>query len=621
MNMLKTHARTLFIIFGFAAMAFSADTDIRLNTVGFLPDKEKRASISATCSNFSLVRSSDNAAVFSGAVSGPKKNIDTDEDIYSADFSDFKEEGTYFLKVENVGRSTDFQIKNDVFNDIFYHCTRAMYLWRCGCAVSDTFSGNTYSHAACHMSDAYLDYVSSSHTLKPSLKGWHDAGDFNKYTVNAGVTLGMMFKAWEQFGQLIQTVRLDIPETGSKFPDFLAEIKWELDWLLTMQLDDGSVSHKISTLQFCGFIMPEKETTDRYFVPWGSAATADFIAMMAMAGRVYRPFDSLFSDTCLNAAKRSYEFLSKDTGNHSADQTGFSTGAYATSDKDDRLWAAAEMWETSGDTKYLADFETRASSYAKKINIDWDWSNVKNLGMFAYLLSKRTGKNQQVENSIKNDLILSADTIVMRRNAHGYGRPLDTVYYWGCNGSVARQTMILQIGNSLSPKKEYVSTSLDAINHLFGRNYYCRSFVTGLGFNPPLHPHDRRSIADSIAAPWPGYLVGGGWPGAKGWVDVDTNYTTNEIAINWQGALIYALAGFIRQPDAAVRISRLSQNSKRHCATRLVSGLSRIEIPAGHVYFYDCTGRLVRKLTSEKACSISLAKYSLGDGILFMHSF
>ena len=69
--------------------------------------------------------------------------------------------------------------------------------------------------------------------------------------------------------------------------------------------------------------------------------------------------------------------------------------------------------------------------------------------------------------------------------------------------------------------------------------------MTGLGRNPPLNPHDRRSGADNITPPWPGYLVGGPHPSPKDWVDSQNDYRTNEIAINWNGALIYALAGFL----------------------------------------------------------------------------
>lgn len=68
----------------------------------------------------------------------------------------------------------------------------------------------------------------------------------------------------------------------------------------------------------------------------------------------------------------------------------------------------------------------------------------------------------------------------------------------------------LQVANKVSPNAEYVNAALDAVAHLFGRNYYGRSYVTGLGRQPPMNPHDRRSGADGIVAPWPGYLVGGG---------------------------------------------------------------------------------------------------------------
>jgi endoglucanase len=613
----RTPSISIIILFITAAL-FAADTDIRLNTLGFFPDREKRASISAACTNFSVVNAADGSEVFSGQVTGPKNNTDTQENLYTADFSSFAEEGTYYLRVDGVGRSPDFAIKRNVYNFAYFTAMRAMYLWRCGTAVSGAYNGNTYQHAACHTADAYLDYI-SGHTLKESLKGWHDAGDYNKYTVNAGITVGMMLQAWQQFKPLIESVTLDIPESGNSLPDFLAEVKWELDWILTMQLDNGSVSHKISTPGFCGFIMPEAETAPRYFVPWGSAATADFVAMTAMAARIYEPYDAGFSKTCLDAARKSYDFLAANTANHPADQAGFTTGGYTTSDSDDRLWAAAELWETTGEQKYLTDFETRANNQRVKIDVDWDWGNVKNLGMYTYLLSKRTGKSQSLNDAIKTRMIQVADSIVLTGTGHGYGRPLGTTYYWGCNGTVARQTMSLQIANLISPKADYTATALDAIGHLLGRNFYCRSFVTGLGHNPAMHPHDRRSMADTIADPWPGYLVGGGWPGAKNWVDIDTNYETNEIAINWQGALIYALAGFIAPTNSG--ISTLPSNVSTVKNRKWViptNGLTSVTLPAGSYIVYTCQGRMVKKLVSNDATRFVPRKMGLKPGVYLL---
>ena len=619
--MQRTMMMVLALIMLSSMIGSAADTNIRLNSLGFLPDKGKRASINTACSQFTVIRVPAGTTASSGSVSGPRRNTDTDEDIYTADFSALTEEGTFYLNVEGVGRSPDFPIKKDVYNFAYYTAVRAMYLWRCGCAVSGVFNGSTYKHAACHMSDAYLDYVGGGHLISPSLKGWHDAGDFNKYTVNAGITVGMMLDAWELFGPLIENIPLDIPETGGKFPDFLAEVKWELDWLLTMQNSDGSVSHKVSALNFCAFIMPEAETADRFFVPWGSAATADFVAMTAMAARIYKPYDSLYSRQCLNAAIKSYNFLAANPADHQPNQSAFSTGGYGTTDPDDRLWAAAEMWETAGEQKYLMDFETRANSQSVKVDIDWDWGNVKNLGMFTYLLSKRAGKNAGLYDAIKTGLIQVADGIVATRNNHGYGRTLGATYYWGCNGTVARQTMVLQIANLLSPNKDYVNTALDAIGHLFGRNYYCRSFVTGLGINPPMNPHDRRSGADNIRDPWPGYLVGGSWPGAKSWVDVQDNYEVNEICINWQSPLIFALAGFVNPPASGIRPfcqGNRSSGLQKRDFYRTVNGCARASIPIGHFCFYDCKGRYLMGIDAPSPRVIDLSRIGLRQGIYFV---
>jgi len=523
---------------------YNIDSRIRLNSLGFLPDSDKLATIAASCTRFQLA--GENGEVVLEGTTTQKYDADTSEQVWIADFSSVKAEGTYCLVIQGVGKSVNFKIARNVYNEAYKTAMLGMYLMRCGTSVSATYNGTTFSHAACHTNDAYTDYINNQHMIKDGKKGWHDAGDYNKYVVNAGVTVGAMFMAWEQFEDRIKSMQLIMPESSNSMPDFLDEMKWEIDWLFTMQYLDGSgkVSHKLTTKDFGDFIPPENETAERYYTPWGSAATADFVAMMAMASRIFRPYDAEYANKCIEAAKVSYACLKANPGNVKPNQSGFSTGGYDSDDTDDRLWAAAEMWETLGESSYLSDFETIASKQSKKIDIDFDWANVKNLGMYTYLLSERTGKNQSLYNTIRTELISAADSAVGTRNSHGYGRPLGTSYYWGCNGSVARQTMLLQIANKISPKEEYINTALDAIGHLFGRNYYGRSYVTGLGVNPPMKPHDRRSGGDNIVEPWPGCLVGGGHT-SKGWKDDQDDYETNEIAINWSGAFIYALAGFV----------------------------------------------------------------------------
>jgi endoglucanase len=530
---------------GLAVPSRAADSDLRLNTIGFLPQGEKRASIAKQSSEFAVIRVSDGARVFAGRVSGPVVNGDTNEKLWTADFSSLREPGLYALDVRGVGRSAPFRVGADVYRLPFYTVMRGMYLWRCGTAVSGKQNGQTFAHGACHTNDAYLDFVGGGHVRKDGTRGWHDAGDYNKYVTNAGFTVGTMLQAWEQFKPTLSGVTLGIPESRNGAPDYLDEIRWELEWLLTMQMEDGRVFHKVSTRSFGGFVLPEAETAERYFAPWSSAATADFTAVMAMAARDFSAYDGTFARRCLDAAGKSFAYLTAHPEDHPAELRGFSTGGYQTGDGSRRLWAVAELWETTGDPAYLKEFERRAEASTPKVDRTCGWANVKNLGMYTYLLSRRKGKDPAVLDVARRELLSVADAIVRSRNSHGYGRPLGTVYYWGCNGDVAQQVETLQVAHRLTPKAEYLNTALDALGFLFGRNAYGRSFVTGLGHDPPMHPHDRRSGADAVVDPWPGYLVGGGWPKATDWVDRQESYQTNEIAINWNGALIYALAGFV----------------------------------------------------------------------------
>ncbi len=525
------------------AVAKSPAPAIRLNTLGYLPATPMAATVAAESGQFQVRRLADGAIVWEGELSPPRLNVDTGERLAIADFSGLGEAppGDYELVVSPSGERVQFRIDANLYREPFRLATRAMYLWRCGTPVHGEHAGDHFEHGPCHMDDALLNLVGQPGVRGPMTGGWHDAGDYNKYVVNAGATVGVMFRAWEDYGPAIESVELGIPETAPKLPDFLAELKWELDWLRSMQADDGSVYHKVSTKNFGGMIASDKDADPRYVVPWSSAATADFTAMMAQAARLYEPYAPEFAADCLRAAKRSYAFLQANPHEHKAEQGEFQTGGYDAPDEDDKLWAAAELWETTGDPALLVDVEKRIEANAN-VDVDWDWQNLKNLGLLTYLFAKREGRNVALVERVRKNLFASANEIVAAAKAHGYARPLGQRYYWGCNGTVARQAVVLQAAYRLTGGGKYRSATLDGLNHLLGRNYFGRSFITGLGERPPLRPHDRQSEGDAVAAPWPGYLVGGANPKATDWTDRMEDYRTNEIAINWNGALIYALA-------------------------------------------------------------------------------
>jgi endoglucanase len=526
---------------------FGQSLPVHLNSIGFLPEYKKTAVIPNPCESFKVVNAENGKEVFSGQTTGPVFQKDVDQNVWTADFSALKTPGKYYLEVPGLGKSTEFEIADDVFRFATKTSYRAFYLWRCGMAVRGEYDGIVYETEACHLNDGYEDYLGNPGLQRDGTGGWHDAGDHGKYIVNAGVTVGVLFYAWDHFQENLEKIDYELPETAPEFPQFLKELKWETDWILKMQYPDGSgrVSHKLTRTSFSGFIMPQDDHEKRYFTEWSSAATADFVAMMAMAARHFEPYDAAYAKKCLDAAWVSYRFLQENPKHKRFEQGDFRTGGYQSNDVDDRLWAAAEMWETTGNPQCLADFEKRAAEMNFEIDENWDWSDVSNLGMFTYALSKKNGKNIDVAQSIHKNIIENADALVKKAQEDVYNRPLAGRYYWGCNGTVARQTLNLQVANKLQPNKNYIETALDAVNHIFGHNYYNRSYVTGLGIDPPMNPHDRRSGADGIKAPWPGYIVGGGHS-ATDWVDKEESYSHNEVAINWQAALVYALAGFVK---------------------------------------------------------------------------
>jgi len=171
------------------------------------------------------------------------------------------------------------------------------------------------------------------------------------------------------------------------------------------------------------------------------------------------------------------------------------------------------------------------------------------LAFATYLTSSHPAeRNADIVAQLTKSLVTRAQEIVAMSQNNGYRRPLGierSTWYWGCNGTVASQTLLLHLADKLQPDPAYRAAAQCALDYLFGRNFHSRSYVTGLGALPPEHPHDRRG-----EPAWPGYLVGGGWPDGRSWKDELAKYDLNEIAINWNAALIYATAAFAEPQPA-----------------------------------------------------------------------
>jgi endoglucanase len=369
--------------------------------------------------------------------------------------------------------------------------------------------------------------------------GWHDAGDYGKYTNNAAFSLGMMFRAWELYRDKLAALPLAIPEHGGPIPDFLAEAKVQLDQLLKMQRDDGSVYQQVSEVGFEGFISPYADMSTRYIFGYGTLQAADLVAVAAAGARLFSLYDPAYAAVCLAAAERSWAYLQANPF-VAADLSGTKhPGYWRRDDGPERLWAAAELWETTAAADALAAVEAKLAT--TQVSANWDWTNVGNLGVFTYVLSGREGRTPSVLAQTSDNVVRSAQTILSQIANSGFGRGIPN-YVWGSNGTIARVTLNLMVANRIAPDAKLLDGVVAELDHLLGRNVYGRSFVTGLGHFSPIHPHHRPSASSGA---WPGLLVGGPNGSATAWTDEQGAYEQNEIAINWNTAMIFAAASML----------------------------------------------------------------------------
>ena len=554
----------------FASGDATPTVKIKVDQVGYPAGAQKLAIVSAPGQTFELKRAEDNATVFQGRLSAGVTDANSGDTVETADFSSFRQPGTYYLDVSGVGRSWSFSIGHDVFSRTYYLAMRAFYGLRCGTAVDlgPEFPG--YSHPACHLIGRFHP-SSGKEGPRDNVGGWHDAGDYGRYIVNSAISTGTLLWAWEFYGSKLANLKLNIPETGNGTPDLLNEVRWNLEWMLKMQDDDGGVWHKQTSEHFPGFVMPEDDQLVSFVIGTGGApfkstcATADLAAVGAIAARVYERYDKKFAAANLRAAREAWAWTERFPNAAFRNPPGISTGEYGDANcGDERLWAAAELWRTTGDDAYNRYFLQSYAQYLPTLRAPEpeSWRVVAPMGLWAYALATRKGADSRVVAEIRRAALAAARDIVDRSRSNPYRISMVAQdYVWGSNGQVGNYGVQLLVTNAISPDPAFEESALEDLHYLLGRNTYSLSWVTQVGANPCRHPHHRPSGADKNPEPWPGLLSGGpnaarqdavlqalprDLPPAKVYSDDQGSYASNEICINWQAMLVFLLAGGLK---------------------------------------------------------------------------
>lgn len=538
-----------------------------VNQLGYYPKGRKQAVIinGALNKDFRLVDAVSGKMVYSGKLSEPIQSKNSSLVTRIADFSEFTTPGIYKVAAGQL-ETPAITIGENVLREAATTALKGFYYQRASLPLDEKYAGKWARHAG-HPDDVVYIHSSAATKKRPegtvisAPHGWYDAGDYNKYIVNSGITMGTLLAAYEDFPEYFAERTTNIPETGNGVPDILNEVAYNLRWMLTMQDPyDGGVYNKLTNAAFDPLNAKPGETKEpRYVVQKGTAATLDFAAVTAQAARIYKKQPSVYpglADSCLKAAHKAWKWAIKNPAiaydqnqmnkNHNPE---ISTGGYGDRNfTDEWFWAAAELFITTQDKQFKKTIDENTMNNPSVPT----WNNVYLLGVYSLIRFK----DAEYSARFRPAVLALADGLIDAIPSSAFGVVMGkdrSDFFWGSNSQAANQGIALINAYLITQDANYLNAAATNADYLLGKNATGYCFLTGYGYRSVVNPHHRPSVSDNIAEPIPGLLSGGPNPGAPRidgqyyeftepettFADVNGSYASNEIAINWNAPVVY----------------------------------------------------------------------------------
>jgi endoglucanase len=531
--------------------------------------------------------------------------------LWSGDFSTVREPGDYTIQIRREDRiekeillfeTAPFEISDGWIYRQLLANIKSFYYQRSGVELLPEFAGK-WTRPMAHRDDAIGFHPSMQREgMWNAHGGWYDAGDYGKYIVNGGVSVAALLLACElaeeSLGAETEPCRNQLREAllggGAETGDGLKqyslkdEVRFELEFFLRMQDEDGGVFFKVTPEHWDGFISPKESDSlqKRMILGKSTTSTLNFAGVMAAAYRVYRGSDAAFAERCLQSAVSAYRWAVARPFVDWPHNTEGSGGYGDEHAEDEFFWARAMLYrelQTRGSIGGLTAAELRPQlledmeKLPPKFGVDW--RDTQNLGWIGLALQDQ---DDELRNSARRTLEKTAADIIEAQKHDAYGISLSK-FIWGSNGEIANHALTLAVvkrwkkdtcldGACGSDCGENVGggereargngLSLDfwcreLLNFIYGRNPVDVSFVTGSAWSSPKFPHHRLSHSDGVIEPIPGLLVGGinsdrqdmhrapHYPGELAgfsYTDEQCSFASNETAINWNAPLTAVLA-------------------------------------------------------------------------------
>jgi len=559
---------------------------IRVNLVGYVPKLPKLAVVKTTSRaplDWDLV-DSKGTRLLAGKTKVYGEDTDAGELVHQIDFSNFRNSG-HALKLRVGNDESDaFDVSRDTFKKLKYDALAFFYHQRSGIEIQMPFAGSpTLVRPAGHLQDKNTPCSAEqkcNYTLDVT-GGWYDAGDHGKYVVNGGISVWTLLNWYERtkaFGSSLRDFgdgKLPIPERNNRLPDLLDEVRWEVEFLMRMQVPDGHplggmAHHKIHSERWTPIpTAPQADVVPRFLRPPSTSATLNLAAVAAQCARVYREIDPSFSNRCLGSAERAWLAAEAHPNVYAPGDDREGGGPYGDTDvTDEKYWAAAELFVTTGKPKYLkalseSQHYLKLPTQAGGAQSSFSWANVAGCGTVS-LAVVPSGLSAADVNGARKNIIAAAKRYVDANSKGGYRVPFVSAggrYPWGSNSFVLNNGIVLGLAYDLTKNQVFLDAGASAMDYILGRNPMATSYVSSYGTRSLKNPHHRfwaHQANAEFPSPPPGVVSGGpnsgiedpvakesglgGCAPQKCYIDDIESWSTNEVAINWNAPLVWLTA-------------------------------------------------------------------------------
>lgn len=482
------------------------ESKIHINQLGFLKNARKEfIVVDAAASEFVILDTQSNI-VYEGVLKSLGEYEYSGELIKKGFFTELTNEGTYIIYIKGEGYSYPFIVSDTIMQFAAKTVQKSFYYRRTGTELESKYAGKWSRPYT--IGDMEVHYPDNRSGFKSCTKGWLHSDDYNKYSVISSLSVAMLIHTYQSYKSKAESMQVLIPRKEGH-NSLLSELEWELDWLLSMQDDDGGVFSQIYSKE-----VPWVEkaydwnSKERFLDKKTVNSSLCFAGAMAKASTIEELSDSK-RQKMLNAAKRAWAWFSKNSNNKSIENEQRVSVKYFYDEdlKDEIFWASTELYSATNDTTYSNVLYHNFFTPTVK---DLTWQTfTSNLAFHTLLKNKeRFYLNDQVEERIEKGIVNTANEILDSIDLSYYNLPTEK-FLLNSNLAILNRCFILSLANEIHEDDKYKEAMLYCINYLFGQNTNGLSFVTGIGSKYPIRCRDRHSFADSIHEPIPGLLVYG----------------------------------------------------------------------------------------------------------------